>query len=384
MFNKSCYEKDIFELLSNSNILSDLILRDKMNEREIDVNTPVDLVHMISSAINFIDEAVGILDLEGNYVFVNECFSDLFGGEKTYKNINDIVAAPFNWNEIRFYLEESNRWRGDLLKKVKTNETKLYKISLDLIRNEDELPVAVIEKAKSIQKDKNELQQIIKLANVGKLTAGVVHELKNQLHIMMGYTELVLRDDKKLNPETKIKLRKILNCAKTSSDLVGNFLSFAKKRKLEKINVDLNLLIENTIELKKFDLRVKNISLKTMLDKKVPPALVEPTKIQQVLLNLLNNAEEALEKNGAIEIVSKYKSGTISVEIIDNGKGIDSRIKDDLFSPFTTSKQGSKGTGLGLSISKDIIEECGGRLYLDESYIEGAKFVFTLPPSKRK
>jgi len=373
--------KNLLELCFSPNILPEITDFSMIN-KNFNHASPLDLINMISSIINYIDEAIGILDLEGNYIFLNKNFSRTFKCIDINTNIEKINDNRFLWDEMRFLLEERDSWIGNVVKKYSNEWNKEFNVSYLLVKNDDNLPVAVIEKVIDREKQGDSLEQLVKFANIGKLTAGVIHEIKNQIHIIMGYSELILNYDETINADTLTKIEKIFSSTKNCSELITNFLSFAKKKKLKTIETDLNLLILNTVELKKYDLRIKNISLKTNLEEHIPFVLVAPSKIQQVLLNLLNNAEESLTNNGVMEITSSFADNNAYVEVIDNGKGISKDIKKNLFSPFITSKTGSKGTGLGLSISKEIIEEFKGELYYDDKFKDGTKFVFTLPTVK--
>ena len=375
MINEKEYKIDFY---SSSHSESETMKTNQI-DKDMDDIFNINQFSILSSAINYVEEAVGILDLNGNYIIVNNEFSRTIGDINKNTNIKDNSEEEFKWEDILLCLQKMDWWYGKVNKIFMKNEKKLCDISYNLIRNYKNQPIAVVERIKICEKQNESIQNIIKLANIGKLTAGLVHEINNQLSIILGYSEYILQYNLPLSPKVKNKVEKIFESAQNCYRLVNGLLSFSRCKKSERKKIDINKLILEIVDLKKYDLRLKNILIETNLSKDIPYISVEPIKIQQVLLNLLNNAGESINNNGVIKIISYFKDKKVFIEVIDNGKGISKEIQKHLFSPFYTSRTGDKGTGLGLSISKDIIEEYGGKIFLDPNYKNGAKFVFNLP-----
>jgi two-component system NtrC family sensor kinase len=193
---------------------------------------------------------------------------------------------------------------------------------------------------------------------------------------------LQLRKD--LDDRAKENLTKINNLALRCQKIVQNLLSFARKQKPERTLSDINEIIEKTIELRSYELQVNNILLTRDLDKHLPKTIADAHQLQQVFLNVLTNAEQAmLEAHGKGHLIirthSELQKSLIVVEVIDDGPGISESHLTRIFDPFFTTKEVGKGTGLGLSLSYGMIKEHGGNIYARSSIGEGSTFVIELP-----
>jgi len=240
--------------------------------------------------------------------------------------------------------------------------------------------------AKDVSNEKLLQQQLIqseKLSAIGELISGIAHELNNPLTGVMGYAQLLqLRKD--LDERAKDSLLKINSLALRCQKIVQNLLSFARKQKPERIVSDVNEILERTIELRNYDLQVNNIEIERDLDRYLPKTIADAHQLQQVFLNLITNAEQAmLEANGrgklTIRSRTDHKAGRIIVEVTDDGPGIPEIHLSKIFDPFFTTKEVGKGTGLGLSLSYGIIKEHDGNIYVRSRAREGASFVIELP-----
>jgi len=240
--------------------------------------------------------------------------------------------------------------------------------------------------AKDISNEKLLHQKLIqseKLSAIGELISGIAHELNNPLTGVMGYSQLLqLRQD--LDGGAKESLLKINNLALRCHKIVQNLLSFARKQKPERTLIDLNEIIESTIELRNYELQVNNIEISRDLDRNMAKTIADRHQLQQVFLNVITNAEQAmLESHGngrlLIRTRADRQSGRITVEITDNGPGIPESHLTKIFDPFFTTKEVGKGTGLGLSLSYGIIKEHGGNIYVSSRMGEGSTFVIELP-----
>ncbi|MBI5119319.1 PAS domain S-box protein [Candidatus Poribacteria bacterium] len=226
-----------------------------------------------------------------------------------------------------------------------------------------------------------ELVQSKKLASIGELVSGVAHELNNPLTVVMGYSQL-LTTEQKLSEKHHEMARKILDAAARSKRIVENLLAFARKKKLEKRETNINEILENTLSLREHTFTVNNIKVVRNYDEKLPPIYADGGQLQQVFLNLINNAFDAMHdshQGGALEVRTCLLGRELMVEIIDDGPGVPEAIQEKIFDPFFTTKEVGKGTGLGMSLSYGIVKEHGGRIYLDKTHTDGAKFVVALP-----
>ena len=225
-----------------------------------------------------------------------------------------------------------------------------------------------------------QLIQSEKLSGIGEFVAGVAHELNNPLTSVMGFSELLSRAD--TNPQTKRHLEMIHKSAQRCHRIVQSLLSFARRRAPERKLANLNELVEGAIEFLMYQLRTSNIDVITQLDPKLPTAMVDPHQVQQVFLNIINNARQAMEghqPNGTIRITTETCGQSLRIVFKDNGPGIAEQNLSKVFDPFFTTKDVGKGTGLGLSLCYGIIKEHGGNISVRSKPGEGASFVIELP-----
>ncbi|UCD58832.1 MAG: PAS domain S-box protein, partial [Candidatus Hydrogenedentota bacterium] len=226
-----------------------------------------------------------------------------------------------------------------------------------------------------------QLVQSEKLASIGQLVSGVAHELNNPLSAIMGYSQL-LSETKELPQKERDNAQKIFESSERCKRIIQNLLSFARKQELRRAEVNINDVLEKTIELREYDLRSRNIEVHRNYQANLKTTVGDSQQLQSVFLNLINNACDAMcaeSRKGILKINTRTQGENIIVEFLDDGPGIPPESRDKVFDPFFTTKDVRKGTGLGLSISYGIVEEHGGKLFLDKSYDGGAKFVVRLP-----
>ena len=265
----------------------------------------------------------------------------------------------------------------------------VFQVSISPWYDKNNNLVGSIHVGKDISNERQLQQQLIqseKLSAIGELISGIAHELNNPLTGVMGYSQLLqLRKD--LDDGAKDKLLKINNLALRCQKIVQNLLSFARKQKPERTLSDINEILEKTVELRSYELQVNNIEMVRELDRHLPKTIADAHQLQQVFLNVLTNAEQAmLESHGKGRLAIRTRSDTdktrIVVEVIDDGPGIPENHLTRIFDPFFTTKEVGKGTGLGLSLSYGMIKEHGGNIYARSRPGEGATFVIELPVIK--
>jgi len=246
--------------------------------------------------------------------------------------------------------------------------------------------VGSIHVAKDISNEKLLQQQLIqseKLSAIGELISGIAHELNNPLTGVMGYSQLLqMRGD--LDDRAKDSLVKINNLATRCQRIVQNLLSFARKQKPERTLTSVNEILGRTVELRSYELQVNNIELVLELDPQLPRTIADAHQLQQVFLNVITNAEQAmLETRGRGRLTIRTRNdiagGRIVVEVTDDGPGIPEQHLTKIFDPFFTTKEVGKGTGLGLSLAYGIIKEHAGNIYARSRLGEGSTFVIELP-----
>jgi signal transduction histidine kinase len=224
------------------------------------------------------------------------------------------------------------------------------------------------------------LLQSEKMSSVGQLVSGVAHELNNPLTGIMGFAQLLML--RPLDDTARRQVQTIYEEAERASKIVSNLLTFARRRKAQKEPANLNTLIERVLELRNYDLRVRNIEVERDLDPGLPDTMVDTNQIQQVFLNIVINAEQAMRgagDQGRLRIRTARSDGALLVTFEDSGPGIPPDTLRRIFDPFFTTKDAGEGTGLGLTISYGIIEEHGGRIWADSRPGRGTTFSIELP-----
>jgi len=226
-----------------------------------------------------------------------------------------------------------------------------------------------------------QLRQSEKLSALGQLIAGVAHELNNPLAVIMGYAQLLAKQD---NADTRVKneVAKILHESERAAKIVRNLLTFARPRDPQMMVVDVNHLIASFLESREGELLDNNITLTRHLALNLPRTMADPHQIEQVLSNLYINAVHALASckgSRVLELATETNGKFLRIIVADSGAGIPPEIVSKVFDPFFTTKAPGKGTGLGLSISHSIIEEHGGKIWVQSERGKGAKFLIELP-----
>ena len=229
-----------------------------------------------------------------------------------------------------------------------------------------------------------ELERTRKLSSVGELAAGVVHELNTPLTVVLGYSQLCL--DLELEKNLEEDIRKIYGEAQRCQKIVQNLLDLAPSKHKQRLPTNVKDLVERVLVLKKYSLHKKKIRMIRKYPEENIWVTVDPGQIQQVLLNIINNAEEAMEEETEKElgITLFVLEEKVYIEIADTGPGVSSKARDQIFDPFFTTKPPGKGTGIGLSISHKILREHDGRILCKNASEKGAIFIIELPMSEQK
>lgn len=226
-----------------------------------------------------------------------------------------------------------------------------------------------------------QLMQQEKLAAVGQLVSGVAHELNNPLASVMAFAQLMAAAPPDEPPDREA-IDAINQESKRAAKIVSNLLTFARQHQLERTVADINRVIEDTIELRRYALRGAQIEIETHLDADLPVTWADPFQLQQVVLNLITNAEHALSNwdgERKIVVTTTHRGGHLVIRIGDSGPGIAPEHLSRIFNPFFTTKPVGEGTGLGLSISDGIVREHGGRIRAESRPARGAAFIVELP-----
>ncbi len=241
----------------------------------------------------------------------------------------------------------------------------------------------IIHICREITEEKQIREQLLhneKMVAVGSLVSGVAHELNNPLAGVSGFAQLLL--ERSEDPKLRKTLERIRDEADRAAKIVKNLLTFARKHKPESSRISINTILERTLELRAYDMRVSDIKVSTEFDPDLPPTFADPNQLQQVFLNVIVNAEHAMKDargKGHFKVGTAVVDGRIRITLEDDGPGIKPEHLKQIFDPFFTTKTVGKGTGLGLSICKAIVREHGGSITATSTVDRGTTFTIDLP-----
>jgi len=262
---------------------------------------------------------------------------------------------------------------------------RLREMSTELARTNDELRSTVDQ----LHSTQAQLVQAGKLSALGQLVAGVAHELNNPLTSVMGYAQLMQQQlRKQLDPSRRMDqllqdVAQVVAESDRAARIVRNLLLFARRQTFARAAHDLTFLCAQVLDLRAYDMRIKNIEVSTDFADDLPPVFVDPSQIQQALLNLVLNAEQAMasspQRRLEVAAVAEPECGSLRIEIRDTGHGIAPSDLERVFDPFFTTRAVGEGTGLGLSIVFGIIRDHGGQIWVESRPGEGTSFFVRLP-----
>jgi two-component system NtrC family sensor kinase len=227
-----------------------------------------------------------------------------------------------------------------------------------------------------------------KMAALGKMAAGVAHEINNPLAVIgeeAGWMKDLLKEEdiaKSQNfQEFQESIKKIEYHASRVKKVTHRLLGFARRMEPTVEKVMVNTVLEECVSFLENEARYRNITIEKELSPDIPAIPSDPSQLQQVFLNLLNNSIDAIGKDGRVTLHTEYQpqSNYIVVKVSDTGPGIPKEVLAKIFDPFFTTKEVGKGTGLGLSISYSIIEKLGGTITVDSQMGQGTTFTIALP-----
>jgi two-component system NtrC family sensor kinase len=229
-----------------------------------------------------------------------------------------------------------------------------------------------------------------KLASIGELASGVAHEINNPVAIMVeeaGWIGDLLEEEEFQDSKNIEELRRALGQIKTQGkrckEITRKLLSFARKTSLSVQDIQINELIEEIVGISAQRAKYGMVEMMTRLQESLPSVRVSMSELQQVILNLINNALDAMEKKGGkLTLSTRAQDGFVVVEVADTGVGIPASNLHRIFDPFFTTKAVGKGTGLGLSICYGIIENMGGRIEVQSTVGVGTTFSVYIPSLK--
>ncbi|MBM3118174.1 MAG: PAS domain S-box protein [Chloroflexi bacterium] len=338
------------------------------------------------------------LDLAGNFTFINDSVArhlrylreELIGtNAREYADEEDVDIVYKAFNKV---YRTGEPVRNLFYRVVRKDGTVGFtEATVFPLRNENDEIIGFrgvgrdVTERKRIEDEKRQLEQkahlASRLASVGEMASGIAHEINNPLTGVIGYAHLLLaRRD--ISDDIKHDVEVINEGAQRVAGIVKRMLTFARQTKPERKRVNINEIVDNTLDLRAYHLKNSNIKVTTRLDPDLPMTIADPGQLQQVFLNLIINAETEMKSahgKGKLLVKTEQMNDTIRISFKDDGSGIAKENLERIFDPFFTTKEVGQGTGLGLSVCHGIITGHNGRIYAESKPGKGATFVVELP-----
>lgn len=351
------------------------------------------------ATFNAVTEPIVLVDTNYNILRSNNRFPlDLELAGDPGDNLNNSKCYQVLWNRTEKCegcpMDEIAETGKPVYERVQADSGLVLDICYYPVYNENNEIFAVIHHMKDISEQvKMEVQlvQSAKLAAIGEMAAGVAHELNNPMTVIIGTAQLMLREAEEGNAESEL-LNDIVNCGLRCKKIIQNLLTFSRQDQYPLTLTDINEEVERVLSLIQYQINHNNIEITHNLQPELPRFTANGHHLQQVLINFLLNARDALdtaEREKKIEVQTRLVAGgngqeQIVVTVKDNGIGIVPENLPRIFNPFYTSKETTRGTGLGLSVSLGIAEAHGGTIEVESVPGEGSTFSLVLPVETSK
>jgi CheY-like chemotaxis protein/two-component sensor histidine kinase len=243
-----------------------------------------------------------------------------------------------------------------------------------------------LQAAQALKTSEEQLRQAQKMEAVGRLAGGVAHDFNNLLTAILGYADLLL-DKLPADDPNRRALTEIQKAGRNAASLTRDLLAFSRKQVLQPVVLDLNGVVENTSSLIR-RLVGEDVEVVTDLESSLPRVTADPNQLSQVLMNLAVNARDAMPEGGRLTITTRTVQTGAAKEVLltisDTGCGMTDSVRTHIFEPFFTTKGVGEGTGLGLATVQGIVEQSGGRIWVESAPSAGATFSITLPATDRE
>ena len=347
-------------------------------------------MRLLAAATEQTGDLILITRADGRFELANDAFVRALGYSReelarfTIQDLMEKGVEQLNADVTR-EVAERGVWRGTVVRRRRDGSTFPASCTVTPLKDAGGALTHFVGVERDITDElrlREQLVQSERLSAIGELVAGVAHEINNPLQSIVGSVELMLEQDPDAPDRQDLEI--VRREAGRAGQIVRNLLSFVRRTTTDRATTDLNDIVRDTVGLRRYHLRQRNISVDLSLARDGVPALVNRDEIQQVVLNLLLNAEQAIlsaAHEGRITVRTRATARERVVEIEDTGPGVSAELGGRVFEPFFTTKEVGQGTGLGLSISHGIATSHGGTLELVQS-ARGACFRLALPSAE--
>ncbi|HVH26041.1 MAG TPA: response regulator [Vicinamibacterales bacterium] len=341
---------------------------------------------LLAAATEQAGDLISIMTPSGDIEYANAAFCRALGFESD--EVSQMTATDFLSRESHPQLDAIRAelprhvWRGTFVRRRKDGST--FQSATSVVALTD--AAGQVTNFVAVERDttheaqlRDQLIHSERLAAVGQLVSGVAHELNNPLQSIVGFTDLLMASERR--PEVRSDLEQVHAAAGRAAKIVHNLLAFVRRSSTERRPASLNDVVQSTVSLRRYELVTTGLAVDETYEDHLPPVLVNPEEIQQIILNIVLNAEQAMRTaaRGRLSVRTLRASATeIAVEIYDDGPGVPQALAGRIFEPFFSTKDVGEGTGLGLSLALGIAEAHGGGLTLVPT-TSGACFRLTLP-----
>ncbi len=337
---------------------------------------------LISHVLEDMPSAILVFDEQGRIMFANRKFGDVFSLDLAGLSgacLFDRLHLVSLFSPVKVFLGSGQIQAREEFRFQSHDRDYIFTACYSRLEREG-LVVLVLSDVTDELNRQERMYMADRLASVGQIASGVAHEVNNPLTSIIAISRDLAEQD--LPADCKEDIRNIYTEAKRCAAIVKDLLAFARERKAAKEPILISSVVNDVVKLRAHSHRNQSIHVEVDVPEDLPPVLADYYQVQQVLLNIVLNAEYAMyehNERGSLRISGSRKGDTVKISVEDDGPGIRPEVLRNIFDPFFTTKPVGKGTGLGLSICHGIIQSHNGKLYAVNNPRQGATFTFELP-----
>ncbi|GEM_PF-4863090 len=342
-----------------------------------------------------VDDIIFNVSLDGKIQYVSPAVEKVLGypdAQFLYKHAQDIIDSQLDESE------QKDLFTDYILRRLKSDDAPLLQVKIKdangnpkileiVARRVENQILGVVRDITERKKMENQLLRASKLASVGVLGSGIAHQMSTPLGVMRSSSSVLsnlIAKESDIKESFRKKATRYLDIIEQQLDrthkIVSGLLAFVQDKRSHPRPTQVNLIIKKAVQLLSHLFSNKKVKLELDLASDLPEAFIDPEALHQVLVNVIHNSVEAMEGRGRLEIrTEKSFSPMLRIKIFDTGPGVPLELREKVFEPLFTTKTEGKGTGLGLPICVMLLERFKGRIYLDDSYQEGAGFIIEIP-----